>query len=679
MTNRGEWLLANGLGGYALGPVEGPPSRGYHGWLIAATRPPDGRILLVGPIEAWLEVDGVATRLDVLETAPGELLGEALPWSLLDDGVQVRRVDVRGVALELRAWMIRDANATVLRWRRLDAAGDLEVRLHLTPLVGCRDHHGTAGPFGTGEPAPGGPTPDVTVDPTAHPGVTVAWGERRPVLNLATDTGTVRRVDRRVRVHHREAADRGTVADDLLFGVATFSAALVPGGGLSLVLGTPAGSIAEIPGPGAAAATLHREIDRADALLEHAGVDRADAATAALVRAADRFIVRRPVSPADGADDPGRTVIAGYPWFGDWGRDTMIALPGLTLATGRTLEAEGILRTWAGLLRDGLLPNHFPEDGGGEPAYHSVDAPLWFIHALGEHQRATGSPALALELRGAVESVVDAYRDGTRFGIGVDPADGLVQAGEGDVQPTWMDARVDGVPITPRHGKPIEIQALWVNALLRVAGWARLAGADDAARRHAAAADAAERAFRSRFWRPDRGWLADVVDGPGGDDASLRPNQLLALSLPHPLVDEATGRSVLDAVERHLLVPGGLRSLAPFEPRYRPRFQGPPAVRDAAYHQGTAWTWLLGPWIDALARYRGGETAKAALAAALRALDPDATGAIPEVLEPEPPFEARGCPWQAWGVAELLRVRRRLGRRGAGAQPADGGEPGGLS
>lgn len=660
----GEWLLTNGLGGYAMGAFEGPPTRGYHGFLVAATRPPGGRMLLVGPVETWLEVDGAAVRLDTLEAAPGREEGEPPPsFATFDAALTVRWPDVRDVSVELRAWMVRDANATVMRWRRLDGDATRDVRLDLTPLVACRDHHPAEG---TPEP-----NPDVTIKPGPPPEVEVRWDADHPILRMAASRGTARRVERRVAVHHREDAARGTAPNQALLAVATFGADLPPGGELVLVLGTDAGSVSGIPAPGDAASGLGAVLGRADALTALAHRHGIDHATAPLVRAADHFLVRRRARP-DGvaaagdandiaAADPGRTVIAGYPWFGDWGRDTMIALPGLTLATGRHEEAAGILRTWAGLVRDGLLPNHFPEAGGGEPGYHSVDAPLWFVHAIGEHETATGDPALALELRPAVEAILGAYRDGTRFGIGVDPADGLVRAGEGDVQPTWMDAKVDGRPITPRHGKPVEIQALWVNALRRAARWATLAGAEAEASSHEAAASLAEASFGARFWRPELGRLADVVDGPGGDDDSLRPNQLLALSLPHPLVDETAGRRVLDAVERHLVVPGGVRSLAPFEPGYCRRFQGPPAVRDAAYHQGTAWTWLLGPWVDALARFRGTDAALAALAIALDALDPAGIGAIPEILEPEPPYEPRGCPWQAWGVAELLRVRRRLG------------------
>jgi glycogen debranching enzyme len=650
----GEWLLANGLGGYAMGAIDGPPTRGYHGFLVAATRPPDGRMLLVGQVETWLEVDGIGVRLDAYQGTADDPEPETPPAESSFPGgtLSVRWVDVRGAALELRSWMIRDANATVQRWRRLDGDGARRVRLDLTPLVACRDHH----PGGRDEPA--APSTAIAADP--WPAVEVRWAPGLPVLRIAGSAGTVRAADRLVPVHHSEDAARGTAPDQVLRAVASFGADLEPGGELTLVLSTGAGTIAAIPAPVPAADGLGATLDRADDLVARAGAPAADTVGAGLVLAADRFVVRRRTDPTvEPAADPGRTVIAGYPWFGDWGRDTMISLPGLAIATGRLDEAAGILRTWAGLVRDGLLPNLFPGAEGGEPAYHSVDAPLWFIHALGEHEAATGDPGLALEVRPSVEEIITAYRDGTRFGVGIDPADGLVRAGEGDVQPTWMDAKVDGVPITPRHGKPVEIQALWVNALRRAARWATLAEADADAAAHDAAAARAESSFRSRFWRADVGWLADVVDGPAGDDIALRPNQLLALSLPHPLVDNATARSVLDAVERHLVVPGALRSLAPFEPGYRRSFQGPPAVRDAAYHQGTAWTWLLGPWIDAVARFRGQDAARAAIEVALEALDPAGGGAIPELLEPEPPHEARGCPWQAWGVAELLRVRRR--------------------
>jgi glycogen debranching enzyme len=623
----GEWLLANGLGGYALGPRRGPPTRGYHGWLVAATRPPDGRVLLVGAIETTLSLAGIDTRLDELE---------------LSEGRAVRH----GAAITLAAVMPRGANATVLTWRRLDDGLD-DARLSLAPLFAGRDHH----PVGGTCQAPS--TVAIAEDARS---ATVAWSDPAlPVVRVATDRGRIRPARREVPVDYPDEAARGTPAAERLHVALEIVADMPRDASVTVVIGTGAGGRASIPtpedGPLVARAAAARDAD----LVSRAGI----AGHRALVLAADRFLALRP-DPALPDPDDGMTVIAGYPWFGDWGRDTMISLPGLTLATGRHEIAARILRTWAGLVRDGLLPNHFPEAGRGQPAYHAIDAPLWFVHAVAAYELATGDRRLPAALRPAVEAIIGAYRDGTRFGIGMDPADGLVRGGEPGLQLTWMDARVDGTVITPRHGKPVEIQALWIAALRHSARWADAAGEAATASAHRAGADRAAASFRARYFLPGHRWLADVIDGPDGDDASLRPNQLLAMTLVDDLVDADQAAAILDAVERHLLVPGGVRTLAPFEPAYRDRFQGPPGVRDAAYHQGPAWTWLLGPWLDAVERHRGEKAARTSLAAALRALDPGETGAVPELLEPEPPHASRGCPWQAWGVAELLRCAARL-------------------
>ncbi len=622
----GEWLLANGLGGYALGPRTGPPTRGYHGWLVAATTPPDGRRLMVGPIETTAIIDGTEHRLEEISLACG----------LAARG---------GVVVRLDAWMPHDTNAIVLRWTRT-GAGAAAVRLRLAPLLAGRDHH----PGGDG-PEPTTLTTQATEDGRA---AVVTWPPERdvPPLRMAVDGGRLVRDERIVWVDYREEVERGTANGERLQATVAVDAELGPGGSVTLVLGVEPGSRVALPSPADAGRVAEAAVARSAAIVARAAAGAEAPRVAALVLAADRFLVHRP-DPR--ADDPteGVTVIAGYPWFGDWGRDTMIALPGLTLATGRHDEARRILRTWAALVRDGLLPNHFPE--AGVPAYHAIDAPLWFVHALGAYERATGDATLARELRPAIEQITDAYAAGTRFGIGVDPADGLVHGGEPGLQLTWMDARVDGVVITPRRGKPVEIQALWVEACRLASGWAAADGNEDSARTHATRAARAAASFRERFPIAGRGWLHDVVDSPGGDDPSLRPNQLLALSLVPDLVDGERARTVVEAVAEHLVVPGGVRTLAPFEPGYRDRFQGRPAFRDSAYHQGPAWTWLLGPWLDAVARVRGTDAARAELTLHLDALDPDATGAVPELLEPEPPFASRGCPWQAWGVAELLR------------------------
>ena len=627
----GEWLLANGLGGYALGPRSGSPSRGYHGWLVAATTPPDGRRLMVGAIETTAIIGRTEHRLHELELAPGEATR---------DGVEVR----------LEAWMPHATNAICLRWTRTDAT-HASLRLRLAPLLAGRDHH----PGGDG-PEPATLTVQLTDDDRE---AVVEWPPERdvPPLRIGVDGGRLARDERTSWVAYPEEVARGTASGERLQTAIAVEADLANGDSVSLVLGVETGSRLPLPSPAAIQQVAGPQASRTAHLLRQAGRAAADPSVAALVLAADRFLVHRP-DPR--ADDPaeGVTVIAGYPWFGDWGRDTMIALPGLTLATGRHDEARRILRTWAALVRDGLLPNHFPE--AGVPAYHAIDAPLWFVHALGAYERATGDAALPRDLRAPVEQIIGSFAGGTRFGIGVDPADGLVRGGEPGLQLTWMDAKVDGVVITPRHGKPVEIQALWIEACRLASRWARADGDAAAAHAHARAADRAAASFRARFPIADRGWLHDVVDGPNGDDASLRPNQLLALSLVPDLVDGERATAVVDAVAEHLVVPGGVRTLAPFEPGYRARFQGPPAFRDSAYHQGPAWTWLLGPWLDAVERVRGTDEGRAELARHLDALDPDVSGAIPELLEPESPFASRGCPWQAWGVAELLRSAAAL-------------------
>lgn len=614
----GEWLLTNGLGGYALGPrAGGEPPRGYHGLLVAATQPPDGRVLLVGGMEVTLVDEAGERRLHALELVPA---GSA-----------------SGVTVTAR--MLDRANATVLACT-IDGSPGSTRAVRLAPRLAGRDHH----------PADGRSTApaDVTIDDATRT-VTVRWADpAMPDLTMAASDGTWRRVDRTAAVTWPEEIARGTATGETLH--VPVELEVTAPASVTLVLGTAAGSLAAIPSPGPAGTGPTPEASADEPLAPATHLD-------ALRAAAAHFLVHRP-DPRAADPSAGVTIIAGYPWFGDWGRDTAISLPGLTLATGRHQDAARILRTWAGLVRDGLLPNHFPE--AGTPAYHAIDAPLWFVHAVGAYEDATGDPdGLVRELRPAWQAILDAYATGTRFGIGLD-GDGLVRGGEPGLQLTWMDAKVDGVVMTPRHGKPVEIAALWIAANERAARWLDEAGDGAGAARCGDRADRARASFAARYPRADGAWLNDVVDGPDGDDSSLRPNQLVALALVADLVPAAVASAALDACAAQLVVPGGVRTLAPFEPGYRDRFQGPPAFRDSAYHQGPAWTWLLGSWIEALARVRGVDAARAELERHLAALDPDRTGGIPELLEPEPPFAPRGCPWQAWGTAELLRVATLL-------------------
>jgi 4-alpha-glucanotransferase len=386
-------------------------------------------------------------------------------------------------------------------------------------------------------------------------------------------------------------------------------------------------------------------------------MDHADPIAQQLACAADQFLVARPLP-----DDPaGRSVIAGYHWFNDWGRDTMISLPGLALATGRTGEAATILRTFARYLQDGLLPNNFPDSAGVIPGYNTVDATLWYVLAIRAYTEATGDDTLVADLLPTLGQIVEHHLHGTRYGIGVDPADGLLRAGEPGVQLTWMDAKVGDWVVTPRIGKPVEINALWYNVLMTLSGFLAATGDEQSAARYAGLAATTRDSFRARFRRPDCAHLADVVDGQDGDDWSLRPNQVFAFSLPHPLLEGDEALAVLATVGRELLTSFGLRSLATGEPGYRGTYGGDQLQRDGAYHQGPVWSWLLGPFAEATYRLTGDRDAACALLRPIGDHLRDAgLGSVSEIFEGDPPHVPKGCIAQAWGVAEVLRVWRLL-------------------
>ena len=629
---RREWLVTNGLGGYAFGTIAGPATRVYHGLLVAALAPPVSRTVLVGGLMEWATVDGEGVSLHAHEHADGRVDGDGyrrLETVRLDGMRPVFTYAIGDVRIEKRVWMADGANTTYVRYASVGA--DRPIELVVTPLTTHRDHHETANATGG---IPAGP------------------------LRVLAPGGSFTPNGRWLRdFHHREETARGLDDRSDLWAIGEVRLVLERDRPATLIL-TAEGGEPEDPEVALAAAAA-----RDERLVDLASARDASPLVRDLVLAADQFLVRRDIPTDDGAAEPGRTVIAGYPWFNDWGRDTMIALPGLCLATGRHAEAATILRSFARFVRDGLLPNNFPDHAGELPEYHTIDASLWYPLAVRAHAQATGIEDLVDELLPTLRSILDAHLAGTRFGIGMDPADGLLRGGAEGYQLTWMDARVDGWVVTPRRGKPVEIQALWINALRTVGGWLTERGdADGTGARYLEVADRATAAFRRRFWRPELGYLADVIDGPDGDDASLRPNQVLALSLPHPLVTGEAAASVLDAVGRALAVPLGLRSLAPSDPAYRPRYQGDRRFRDAGYHQGTVWTWLIGPYAEAVARVRGDPAAGLAILSPFAEhLRTAGLGSVSEVLEPEPPHEPRGCPFQAWGVAELLRVWRALG------------------
>jgi predicted glycogen debranching enzyme len=639
---RREWLVTNGLGGYASATLPGVLSRSYHGLLVAALEPPVARTVLVAGAVEWLTYDGKRYPLSTHEFGDGAFLPDGyrfLESFRLEGTLPVWTFAIADALVERRLWMAYGANTTYVTYRL--ARGSRPLDLEVTPLVTYRSFHGLASGRGW----------TIGVDPQDRGATIHAYDGARPFW-LHSD-----RADFRPgggwwwNFRHRAESERGLGDHGDLFAPGTFVARLEPGESVALVYST------EAPTDLDATASLAAARLRQQRLLTRAGVQAADAVAQQLVLAADQFLVSRPLP-----DNPdGQSVIAGYHWFNDWGRDTMISLPGLALATGRADEAALILRTFAEFLADGLLPNNFPDSAGVIPGYNTADATLWYVLAIRAYQEATGDDQLVTDLLPAMREIVERHLSGTRYGIGVDPADGLLRAGEPGVQLTWMDAKVGDWVVTPRIGKPVEINALWYNVVRTVATFLRAGGEAATADRYDALAVQTRSSFRARYFHPDLDHLADVVDGPDGDDWSMRPNQVFALSLPYPLLEGEEARNVLDAVGRALLTSFGLRSLTPDDPAYRGTYGGDQVHRDGSYHQGPVWSWLLGPYAEARYRLDGDATA------AIEVLHPigdhlrDAgLGSVSEIFEGDPPHLPKGCVAQAWGVAEILRVLRLL-------------------
>ncbi len=652
-----EWLCTNGLGGFASGTVAGLATRRYHGLLVAALNPPLGRTLLASKVDEVAEYAERTWALGANRWADGTVDPRGyrdLERFELDGTTPVWTYALGDALLEKRIWMEPGANTTWVRYRVLRSSAPLTLRLQT--LVNHRDYHGTT--RGDGWHMDVGRV-DGGVRVTAYDGA-------RPVQLLATAPGgwaEVAPAHTWFRGFHLACeAERGLEAYDDHLHVATFTTTLAEGETMALVASAEARPSSDVE-----AAWRRRARHEADVLgrWNRAGGGTAPPWIRQLVLAADQFIARRPLP--DDAD--GMTVIAGYHWFGDWGRDTMIALPGLTLATGRAEIGARILRTFARFVDRGMLPNRFP-DAGETPEYNTVDASLWYFEAVRAHYHATRDAGLVRDLYPVLEQIVRAHLEGTRYGIGVDPADGLVRAGEPGVQLTWMDAKVGDWVVTPRMGKPVEINALWYNALRAMAELAR------ALRRPPGEWETLARRVAAgfgRFWNSGAGHCFDVIDGPDGDDPALRPNQILAAALPASPLDAPRRRAVVDACARHLLASYGLRSLAPGHPAYRGRYGGDQTQRDGSYHQGTVWGWLLGPFALAhFAVYKDAAVARSFLSPLADHLADYGVGSIAEIFDGDAPFTPRGCIAQAWSVAETLRAWRTLadtrprkaGRRG---------------
>ncbi len=635
-----EWLVANGLGGYASATIAGTITRRYHGFLIAALPAPLGRMVVLNDLEVDLErEDG-----SVVNIHDGRFLGFTLNM-----GLPSWRYEIDGVVIEKSIVVPSRQNIVHSTFRRI---GDGKpVRLRLRPFLNFRKIEAPAS-----EPLSSHYALTVhghQYEVTAGPGL--------PTLRLAlagceaptftSDGGSL------VECFYEIEAQRGYDSRSWLWSPGYFAGEVRKDRPLTLIAATEPWHTVLALSPDDA---LAFEGERRRRLVGMAPAAARIGFAAELVLAADAFVVTPIGRIADGAraraeGDEVRTVIAGYHWFTDWGRDTMISLEGLTLATGRAVEARWILRTFAHYVRDGLIPNLFPE-GRNHGLYHTADATLWFFHALHryvEHSRDTATLELLLPI---LKQIVRLHREGTRFGIKVDPRDGLLHQGEEGYQLTWMDAKVGDWVVTPRRGKAVEINALWYNALRLTAGWLRAAH-DPEADDIAGSAEMARASFNRRFWYEAGGYLYDVVDGENGDDAAFRPNQIFALALGHPVLDREHWEAVVTAVRTKLVTPVGLRSLAPGEPDYKPRYFGDLRSRDAAYHQGTVWAWLIGPFIDAWLRVHPDDraTARHFLDGFEPHLAEAGIGSISEVFDAEPPYTPRGCIAQAWSVAEVLR------------------------
>jgi predicted glycogen debranching enzyme len=639
-----EWLVTNGLGGFACGTVAQANTRRYHGLLIATLRPPLERVLMVSKVDATVRYGGAEWALACNEFADGTLTPrgfEHLSAFSIELGTPTWTYALGDALLQQCIWMGRGSNTTYLSFTVLAATQSLE--LELLPLCSYRDYHSHAS---------GGWQLEVAV--TERSLLINAFPGARP-YSLSVDRGeVVAGTDWYWGFRHRAEARRGLDANEDLYKPGVFRATLAAGQSVTLTASAQPGVVE--PANGA----LSHELARRHALLR-AVPDDAPVWIQLLTLAADQFVVARGDAAAQGG---GTTVIAGYPWFGDWGRDTMIALPGLTLATGRVADAASILRTFAIHVSEGMLPNRFP-DGGEPPVYNTADATLWYFHAIDAYLQATVDRKLLRDLYPTLRDIIDWHRRGTRYGIRVDAADGLLSAGVAQVQLTWMDAKFGDWVVTPRIGKAVEINALWHFALERMAAWARTLGQAQAAEGYAGEAQRVRESFVRSFWSEDAGYLYDVIDGPGGEldargrrvDSSLRPNQIFAVSLTPALLDAQRARAVVDACSRELLTPVGLRSLSPRHADYAGSYAGGPRERDAVYHQGTVWSWLLGPFVLAHYRvYEDAAQAHALLAGLVPHLGEACLGTISEIFDGDAPHAPRGCIAQAWSVAETLRA-----------------------
>ena len=643
-----EWLVTNGLGGYASGTLAGMPSRKYHGLFVPNLTDPKGRHIMISRCDEFVTVGGMRVHLGGAEFANNQVVGEShryLKEFRLSCRIPVWRFELGNSVIEKSIVMPHNQNTVCVRYRLLSGE---PVELHVRPFTSFRRH-------------------DEQPEQELRSAFTLTVTEDRYevhlpdsplVLRMAMQPGPaafVTEAQSEIDFFYRIEYDRGDPALESAFSPGYFTALLTTEQPVVFIASTQSWASLEFD----AAAVFEAEIKRCDTLVSLSPALAHDPFARQLALAADQFIVlpgsrfeETVIAQAEGSDL--RTVIAGYHWFGDWGRDTMISLEGLTLCTGRFREAGAILRTFSHYVRDGLLPNLFPE-GERQALYHTVDATLWYFHAISRYVEATGDRTILVQLFPILREIVEQHFAGTHYNIHVDPKDGLISAGAEGYQLTWMDAKVDGWVVTPRRGKPVEIQALWYNALNLMSGWAKELGQPSAIFQDAAAT--VRESFNLRYWNAERGCLFDVVDGPDGDDPNVRPNKIFAISLPYPVLEQRRWSDVVAVVREQLATPYGLRTLSSDHPDYKSHYRGSLRERDAAYHQGTVWPWLIGHFIDATLKIDPDRArARELLCAFEEHLFEAGIGTISEIFDAEPPFRPGGCIAQAWSVAEVLRA-----------------------
>jgi predicted glycogen debranching enzyme len=634
-----EWLVTNGIGGYASGTVAGLLTRRYHGLLIAALKPPLGRTLMLAKLDETVIYHTRSYPLHSNRWADGIVSPQGYRYIenfSLEGTIPVWHFAFADALLEKRVWMQQGANTTYVQYNLLRATQPL--KLTLKAMVNYRDYHGNTHANGWKMSLT---TVEQGICVTAYPEAVPLYlqSDRQspsPIHNWYYDFDLA--VER-----YRGLSD----SEDHLH-AATFEAIINPGESLTFLASTE--KQVDLNGE---TALKNRRV-REQKLIQCWKSDRPNSKDVPpwinqLVLAADQFIVDRPLPE----DPQGKSIIAGYHWFGDWGRDTMISLPGLTLATGRPEIARSIIRTFAKYVNQGMLPNRFP-DAGETPEYNTVDASLWYFEAVRAYYSATKDDDLLRELFPVLADIIDWHCRGTRYNIRLDSSDGLLYAGENGVQLTWMDAKVGDWVVTPRIGKPVEVNALWFNALKIMAKFARQI--NKPYQEYEAIAERAQVRF-SRFWNQETGYCYDVLDSPDGDDPSLRPNQIFAVSLPQSPLTTAQQKQVVDACGRMLLTSHGLRSLSSEHPQYQGKYGGNQYQRDGAYHQGTVWGWLLGPFVTAHLRvYKNPEQARQFLEPMANHLSAQGVGSLSEIFDGDVPMTPRGCIAQAWTVGEVLRA-----------------------